>query len=269
MMACKDIACSSGSACTSASLEPSYVLKALGVGDDLAHSSLRMSLGRFSTEEEVDFAIDQIVTAVKKLRELSPLYDMRWKASTSPRSSGRPTDATDHALKRTNMNDSPSPRGVRMRETMAYSDKVIDHYENPRNVGNFGTQKEIKERGPTSASAGRRARVRRRHAAPDQGRRAVRQDRGRQVQVLRLRLRDRVQFPRHRVAQGQDLDEGLAIKNTEIVEELSLPPVKIHCSVLAEDAIRPRSTTTSRRTANWSPRRPPRSPPDRERARLA
>ena len=76
MMAVKDIACSSGSACTSASLEPSYVLKALGVGDDLAHSSLRLSLGKWSTEEQVDFAIDKIVSAVKKLRTMSPLYDM-------------------------------------------------------------------------------------------------------------------------------------------------------------------------------------------------
>ncbi|MFI4882587.1 MAG: IscS subfamily cysteine desulfurase [Phycisphaerales bacterium JB064] len=76
MMATKEIAMSSGSACTSASLEPSYVLKALGIGDDLAHSSLRISMGRFTTEAEVDYAVDKIVTAVKKLRELSPLYDM-------------------------------------------------------------------------------------------------------------------------------------------------------------------------------------------------
>ncbi|MCA9311830.1 MAG: IscS subfamily cysteine desulfurase, partial [Phycisphaerales bacterium] len=76
MMAVKDIACSSGSACTSASLEPSYVLKSLGVGDDLAHSSLRLSLGRWTTDEEVDFAIEGITTAVHKLRELSPLWDM-------------------------------------------------------------------------------------------------------------------------------------------------------------------------------------------------
>ena len=76
MMAVKDIAMSSGSACTSASLEPSYVLKALGVGDDLAHSSLRISFGRWSTEEEANFAADKIIEAVNKLRELSPLFDM-------------------------------------------------------------------------------------------------------------------------------------------------------------------------------------------------
>ena len=76
MMGIKDVACSSGSACTSASLEPSYVLKGLGLGDELAHSSLRLSLGRFSTEEEVDFAIDEIVKAVEHLRKLSPLYDL-------------------------------------------------------------------------------------------------------------------------------------------------------------------------------------------------
>ncbi len=76
MMATKEIAMSSGSACTSASLEPSYVLKSLGVGDDLAHSSLRISLGRWTTQEEIDYTADKIVQAVNKLRELSPLFDM-------------------------------------------------------------------------------------------------------------------------------------------------------------------------------------------------
>ena len=76
MMAVKDIAVSSGSACTSASLEPSYVLKGIGVGDDLAHSSLRMSLGRGTTEAQIDYAIEKIVTSVTRLREMSPLYDM-------------------------------------------------------------------------------------------------------------------------------------------------------------------------------------------------
>jgi len=76
IMAIKDIAVSSGSACTSASLEPSYVLRALGRSDELAHSSIRFSVGRFTTEEEVDFAVKLIHTKVEKLREMSPLWEM-------------------------------------------------------------------------------------------------------------------------------------------------------------------------------------------------
>jgi cysteine desulfurase len=76
IMSLKDLAISSGSACTSASLEPSYVLRALGLSDELAHSSLRFSFGRFSTEEDVDIAIEQLIHSVKKLRDLSPLWDM-------------------------------------------------------------------------------------------------------------------------------------------------------------------------------------------------
>jgi len=76
MMGIKDVAVSSGSACTSASLEPSYVLRALGVGDELAHSSIRFGLGRFNTVEEVDFTVDLLVREVRRLREMSPLYEM-------------------------------------------------------------------------------------------------------------------------------------------------------------------------------------------------
>jgi cysteine desulfurase len=76
MMALRDLALSSGSACTSASLEPSYVLRALGLNDELAHSSLRISIGRFTTEQDIDHALEKIHDAVAKLRELSPLWDM-------------------------------------------------------------------------------------------------------------------------------------------------------------------------------------------------
>ncbi len=93
LMGINDVAVSSGSACTSATLEPSYVLKALGVGEDLAHTSIRFGIGRFNTEEEVDYVVNRMVEVVSRLRELSPLYEMakegvdlsklNWKAATA------------------------------------------------------------------------------------------------------------------------------------------------------------------------------------------
>jgi cysteine desulfurase len=76
LLGLKNVACSSGSACTSASLEPSYVLRAVGVGDDLAHTSIRFGFGRFTTIAEVDYAADEVIKSVRRLREMSPLYDL-------------------------------------------------------------------------------------------------------------------------------------------------------------------------------------------------
>jgi cysteine desulfurase len=76
IMAIKDLAVSSGSACTSASLEPSYVLRSLGVSEEMAHTSIRFGFGRFTTDEEVDYAINLIKNSISKLREMSPLWEM-------------------------------------------------------------------------------------------------------------------------------------------------------------------------------------------------
>jgi hypothetical protein len=122
IMGIKGIAVSSGSACTSASLEPSYVLRALGRSDELAHSSLRMTIGRFTTESDIDYAVSHAARiAWPSCASSRRLWEMYKDGVDSAPSSGRRTE--------------PTP--IAWSHNMAYSDKVIEHYENPRNVGAF------------------------------------------------------------------------------------------------------------------------------------
>src|SRR5213083_230479 len=208
----KETALSSGSACTSSTLEPSYVIAALGASAELAHSSIRFSLHRFTTAEEVEYVGQRTIEVIKRLREMSPLYELakegvdiktiKWKA-----------DSGDIA--------------------MAYSDKVVDHYNNPRNFGSFGKETP----GVGTGLVG----------APECG------------DVMKLQIRVNLETGVIEDAKfktfgcgsaiassslatewlkGKSVDEAAKIKNTDIVNELKLPPVKIHCSVLAEDAIK-------------------------------
>ncbi len=187
LMGLKDVAVSSGSACTSASLEPSYVLRALGVAEEMAHTSIRFGLGRFNTEEEVDYVIELVVDKVKKLRELSPLYEM---AQAGDRSEEHPVGgALGRAFER-------------RKTTMAYSEKVIEHYENPRNVGSFDKDDPSVGTGLVGAPACGDV-MKLQLKISDDG-----DHRGREVQDLRLRLGDRVVVAGDRVGQGDDHRSG-------------------------------------------------------------
>ena len=215
LMALKDVAVSSGSACTSASLEPSYVLRALGVGDELAHTSIRFGLGRFNTEEEVDYVIDLVVKSGRAAaRAVAALGD-------APGRHRHQFHPVDPALSATEEND----HGV------------------------FRTKSSTTTRTPATS------------ARFDQGRR---EDVGTglvgapacgDVMRLQIKVKDGViedaKFKTFgcgsaiasrslatEMIKGMTLDQAAPIKNTQIVEELNLPPVKIHCSVLAEDAIK-------------------------------
>ena len=195
------------------------MLRALGVDEEMAHTSMRFGLGRFTTEEEVDYVIDLVVDKVNKLRELSPLYEMaQGRHRYEVHSSGRRTEVA--SFERRKKSWRTAKRSSTTTRTRAMSGRST------RTTDDVGT-------GLVGAPACGDV-MKLQLKISDDGR-----HRGRQVQDLRLRLGDRLALAGDRMGEGQDAStRRWTIKNTEIVQELALPPVKIHCSVLAEDAIK-------------------------------
>jgi cysteine desulfurase len=206
----REIAVSSGSACTSASTEPSHVLRALGVPDDLAHASLRFGIGRFTTADEIDYVAARVVEVVLRLR--SQRADTESGSDVADSQSGsRPAGGHPEM---TEMND------------------PIDHQANPRNLGSFAKDEPNIFTGIVGAAE-----------CGD-------------VMKLQLKVDERGVIVDARFktfgcgsaiassslatewVKGKTLDQALLINKTDLLEELALPPVKIHCSALAEDAIK-------------------------------
>ena len=192
LMGINDVAVSSGSACTSASLEPSYVLKALGAGDDLAHSSIRFGLGRWTTEEEVDYVADKLTTVVTRLREMSPLYELAKEG----------VDLSNDAV------------GRRLKDIEEQRNGLFKQghrsLREPAQRRLAAERRRQRRHGP-----GGRAGVRRRHEAAGQGEPGDGRHRRREVQDVRLRRiyamcvdDDRILLCRTRRATGQSVGDG-------------------------------------------------------------
>ena len=227
-MGIKGMAVSSGSACTSASLEPSYVLRALGRSDELAHRSLRMTIGRFTTEAEIDYAVATLQDHVAKLRDLSPLWEMY---KDGDRHQHHPVGCTLN---------SQSPGAI----NMAYSEKVVDHYENPRNVGSFDKGDDTVGTGMVGAPACGDVMKLQIKVNPDTG------------------LIEDARFKTYGCGsaiassslvtewvKGKTLDEALTIKNTQIAEELACRRSRSTARSWPKTPSRPRCRTTRPSTA--------------------
>ena len=220
MMGIKDLSVSSGSACTSASLEPSYVLRALGVEEEMAHTSLRIGLGRFTTEQEVDY---------RGRRAGAP----RQQAARDEPALGDGPGRHRHQVDRVGGPLRPPHGEDRFEESvMAYSDKLIDHYENPRNIGSLDKNAEDVGTGLVGAPACGDVMKLQIKVGPD----GLIEDAKFKTFGCGSAIASSSLVTEW--VKGKTLDEAETIKNTDIAKHLALPPVKIHCSVLAEDAIK-------------------------------
>ena len=216
IMGIKGIAVSSGSACTSASLEPSYVLRALGRSDELAHSSLRMTIGRFTTDEEIDYVVDHLEGPRRQAaRAVAAVGHVQGRRRHQHHPVGRALERIKSGVR----------HGIQRKSRRALREPAQRRFL--RQGRRHGRHRH-----------GRRAGLRRRDEAADQGQPETGLIEDAKFKTYGCGSAIASSSLVTEWVKGKSLDEALTIKNTHIAEELALPPVKIHCSILAEDAIK-------------------------------